>query len=144
MKKLFFLFIILSIDFALSAQTTAHNVAGIYERRLDATNGLIIYTLNLNADGTFLFHSYEKLDGGIPPERNKYAKGTWANDKKLVLFSTSPTDFDEKYILDFKNSKARFITKHPRDKSDREIKTALQFYESEIFWVEGMQVFKKQ
>lgn len=45
-------------------------------------------------------------------------------------------NFDEKYTLDFNNSTARFITKNLRDKSDKIVKTKLQFLESRIAWME--------
>jgi len=64
-------------------------------------------------------------------------------DGKVVSFITNEEkDFDEKYTLDFNASKARFITKPSRDKTDRIIKTRLKFYESEIFWIEGLDIFK--
>ena len=50
--------------------------------------------------------------------------------------------FDEKYTLDFTNSKARFVTKSPRDKSDKIIKTQLKFLESEIFWMRRIDIDK--
>lgn len=94
----------------------------------------IEYKLTLNQDRTFIFHSYSNNKQGIPPEVNKYGKGKWTEkDKVITFFSNKQKDFDEKYTLDFNNSKARFVTKHPRDKTDRIVKTKLQFFESEIF-----------
>ena len=143
MKTFIFLITVLSSSFFVNAQVTIKDVAGTYERKLSSTGSHIInYTLNLNTDGTFHFHSYDKIDRGIPPERNTYAKGTWTLDKKVVSFSTSPTDFDEKFTLDFNNSKARFISKHPRDKSDKVVETALRFYESQIGWINSLYILK--
>ena len=143
MKNFTLLLTLLSSSFVVNAQATVHDVAGTYKRDLSNTPPhIIIYTLTLNADGTFQFHSYDKNDRGIPPERNKYAKGTWTLDKKVVSFSTSSTDFDEKFTLDFNTSKARFISKHPRDKSDKVVETALRFYESEIFWIQSLSISK--
>lgn len=141
MKKFLLLITMLSSNFDVNAQFTVKDVAGTYERKLSRTKPHIIYfTLNLNADGTFHFHSYNKI--GIQQERNSYAKGMWALDKKVVSFSTSSIDFDEKFTLDFNTSKARFISKHLRDKSDRIVETALQFYESEIFWIQLLHILK--
>ena len=143
MKQLLLMLLVLTTaTITTIAQNEVEDVAGTYEIKHVASNGLIIYTLNLNSDGTFIFHSYEKHDGGIPPERNSYAKGHWTLGKKIVSFTTASMDFDEKFTLDFNNSKARFIIKHPRDKSDKDIKTALQFYESDIFWIQSMKIFK--
>ncbi len=104
---------------------------------------LIEYKLTLNHDGTFFFHSYRDHKNGIPWEENKYGKGNWSADGKVVSFFTDKEkDLDEKHTLDFSNSKARFVTKPSRDKTDRVIKTRLLFFESEIFWIEGLNIFK--
>ena len=143
MKNILLLFTLLSSSFVVSAQATVHDVAGIYKRDLSNTPPHIInYTLTLNADGTFQFHSYDKIERSIPPERNNYAKGTWVLDKRVVSFSTSPSDFDEKFTLDFNHSKARFISKHPRDKSDKVVESALRFYESQIDWIQSLYILR--
>jgi len=61
----------------------------------------------------------------------------------ITFFADKETDFDEKYTLDFNNSKTRFIIKSPRDKTDRNVKTSLQFFESKLFWIKRLRVFKK-
>lgn len=121
----------------------SQDVVGNYEVRYESSNALTIDKLILNADGTFVFHEYDKHDGGIPPERNKYGKGTWKLDKNLIYFTTDKSDFDEKHTLNFNTTKARFISKSPRDKSNRDIKTSIRFYESEIFWISGRTLLKK-
>ena len=61
----------------------------------------------------------------------------------MLYFNTNKaTDIDNKYTLDFTNTKARYVTKHPRDKSDKAVKTHLRFYDSEIPWVKGWKLFK--
>ncbi len=100
--------------------------------------------LNLNHDGTFTFHNYSNIKAGIPQIVHKYGKGTWSADGKVISFFTdNEKDIDEKHTLDFSDSRARFITKPSRDKTDRIIKTRLQFFESKIFWIEGMEIFKR-
>ena len=47
------------------------------------------------------------------------------------------------YTMNFSNSKARYITKSPRDKSDKVLKTSLRFYESDIFHIKGLELFKE-
>ncbi len=135
MKKSVLIVLIIALNFSINAQTNAEDVSGVYKVTYDATNALIIDELTLNVDGTFIFHQYDKHENGIPPERNHYAKGIWKLDKNLITFTASESDFDEKYTLDFNNTKARFITKSPRDISGRDIKTSIQFYESKIFWI---------
>lgn len=136
--KIFHLLLVFSLfNVSLTAQTTVDEVSGVYEMRIDATNALIIDTLTLNSDGTFVFHEYDKHEKGIPPERNKYGKGKWKLEKNIILMSTDKNDLDTKHTLNFNNSKARYISKSPRDKSDREISTSIKFYDSEIFWMKG-------
>jgi hypothetical protein len=103
----------------------------------------IEYKLTLNQDGTFIFHSYSNNKQGIPNEVNKYGKGKWTIKNNIITFlSNKEKDFDEKYTLDFNNSKARFVTKSPRDKTDQIVKTRVVFLESEIFWMNRIEMLK--
>lgn len=125
----------------LSAQS--NQFVGDYTRSLSSENHKIEYKLTLNPDGTFEFYSYSYLQGGTPQESNKYGKGKWSEKNNLITFSSDKkTDLDQKYTLDFTNSTARFIVKNPRDKSDKIVKTKLQFLESEIFWMRRIDIFK--
>lgn len=128
----------------LNNQETAfiNSLIGTYEMRLEAINALIIDKLTINPNGTFEFHEYDNHEKGIPRERNKYAKGTWKVDKNLIIFTSFKSDFDEKYTLDFNNTKARFISKSPRDTSDTDIKTSIKFFVSEIPWITGRTLLK--
>ena len=130
--------------FNLTLFAQSNNVAGDYTRSLSEEGKHIIeYKLTLNQDGTFVFHSYSKMQGGRPPEVNKYGKGKWSAKDNMITFSTNKQeDFDEKYTLDFNNSAARFVTKNPRDKSDKIVKTRLAFVASEIFWMQRIDIFK--
>ncbi|OXA78278.1 hypothetical protein SAMN05444397_101192 [Flavobacterium aquidurense] len=142
MKRLLtFLFLI----FSLTLFAQSNQFAGEYQRKLEDTQNkhVIEYKLTLNQDGTFVFHSYSNLNGGVPPEVNKYGKGKWTAKDNLITFSSNKQDdFDEKYTLDFNKSTARFVTKNPRDKSDKIVKTRLTFLESGIFWMERIDIFK--
>ena len=137
-----FLFIgFLIVHLCLFGQT--ENVIGNYEMKYEATNGSIIYKLALNSDGTFAFHSYSYIDQKIgQKDENLYAKGTWKLNKNLIFFSAGSNDFDDKHTLDFNNTRARFITKSPRNISDVEIKTSIQFYESNITWIKRNTLLK--
>ncbi|MFD2938766.1 copper resistance protein NlpE N-terminal domain-containing protein [Flavobacterium notoginsengisoli] len=140
--KLILTALLLIFNFLLSAQTS--QFAGDYTRSLsEKGKHEIEYKLTLNQDGTFLFHSYSKLQGGTPPEVNKYGKGKWTAKDNVVTFSADKKeDLDEKYTLDFSNSTARFVTKNPRDKSDKIVQTKLQFLGSEISWLKRIDIFK--
>ena len=141
--KIILLFIILTCSINLSAQSEKY--VGKYEANFNINNeGTIEYILSLKLDGTFIFHFYRQLDPSQPKE-NKYGKGTWKVEKNntLYFYTNNSTDLDDKHILDFTNSKARYYTKSPRDKTDKIVKNNLRFYDSEIFWVKGMKLFKK-
>lgn len=140
--KLILTTLLLIFNLTLFAQSK--QIAGDYTRSLSEEGKHIIeYKLTLNQDGTFVFHSYSKIQGGTPPEVNKYGKGKWSAKDNLVTFtSDKKEDFDEKHTLDFSNSTARFVTKNPKDKSDKIVKTKLQFLESEIGWMKRIDIFK--
>jgi hypothetical protein len=140
--KLLLTTLLLIFSVTVFAQSTGFT--GDYNRTITTTgNDMFDYKLTLNPDGTFLFHYYSKIKNGIPPEVNKYGKGKWSTKDNVITFSSNKQeDFDEKYTLDFNNSKARFITKNPRDKSDRIVKTKLAFVESEISWIQRLDIFK--
>jgi hypothetical protein len=140
--KLLITTLLLISNLTLFAQS--NTFAGDYNRTLtEEGKHNIEYKLTLNQDGTFVFHSYSKIQGGTPPEVNKYGKGKWTSKDNVITFSSNKReDFDDKYTLDFNNSKARFVTKNPKDKTDQVIKTKLTFLESGIFWMKKLDIFK--
>jgi len=129
----------------LSAQVDDHT--GTYEIHSIAADGSfeLRRSITLNADGTFIFHNYRMVDIGVPPETNLWGKGKWKADKNQIQFSANEEiDIDEKYSLNFNNTKARYKTKSPRDISNRVVKTSLIFYESDIQIVNGHELVKKE
>lgn len=134
--------LLLITNLTLFAQS--NNFAGDYIRSLGEDGKHIIeYKLTLNQDGTLLFHSYSKIQEGIPPEVNKHGKGKWnSKDNIITFFANKQEDFDEKYTLDFNKTTARFTTKNPRDKSDSIIKTKLTFFDTKIFWLERLDIIR--
>lgn len=139
-KKVFTVIILIS---SLTLFSQSDNMFGEYFLKLGNEKHLIEYKLTLKQDGRFIFHSYTNHNTGIPPIRNIYGQGKWSVDDKVISFmADKEKDFDERYTLDFSNSKARFIIKPARDKTDRIIKTRLKFFESEIFWIERLDIFK--
>lgn len=135
-------FLILILSFTSFAQID--KVSGDYKLTIETKdNNTLEYQLNLSQDGTFTFHYYSNIKNGIPPEVNKYGKGKWTIENNVIsFFSDKQQDIDNKFTLDFTNSKARFITKSPRDKTDQIIKTRLQFLKSDIFWMAKIELFK--
>lgn len=140
--KLLLSTLLLISNLTLLAQS--NQFAGYYNRNLSEEGKHVIeYKLTLNPDGTFVFHSYSKMQGGTPPEVNTYGKGKWSAKDNIITFSSNKKeDFDAKYTLDFNNSTARFAAKNPRDKSDKIVKTRLTFLESGISWIKRLDIFK--
>ena len=136
--KSIFTTLLLFLSLLLTAQN--NNFEGIYI--YDSEN--IKYTLTINTDKTFTFHFYRNVSKHIG-EENYYGSGTWSSNKNLIsLEGTQENTVKGKPDLSFNNTKARYISKSPRDKSDRIIKPALRFYESEIFWIKGLTLLKTE
>lgn len=139
---------IISILFLFIASNTGlsqtNRVNGEYVLKLiEDTKHKIEYKLTLTEDGTFFFHSYRFIEYGIPQETQLHGKGNWSLKGTIVSFDTDDkVQMDDKHTLDFSNTKARFITKPLRDKTDRIIKTRIRFFESETFWIKGIDMFK--
>lgn len=118
-------------------------VGNYYVNLVNTEDNRIEYKMTLNEDGTFLFHSYSKIDAGIPQAVDTYGRGTWNLEKNVIsFFSKNGKDVDEKHTLDFTHSKARLITKSVRNMSDKSIKTRMKFFKSEIFWIRGIEIVK--
>ena len=149
MKRVFsFLLLILSIG----VYAQMDQIPGTYFRQLGSGPHVDKNTLTLNKDGTFLFHFYRKSELSIPNEEHKYGKGKWTIEIKrnfstntfIVVFSAdSVKDINGKYTLDFNGSKARFVSKSERDVTDKVVQTRLQFFESDIFWIERLAIYKE-
>lgn len=140
--KAILIFQILISSFTSFSQSD--KVVGDYMLKLETVdNNLLEYKLTLSQDGTFNFHYYSNIKNGIPPEVHKYGRGKWTVENNVIsFFSDKQKDIDDKNTLDFSNSKARFITKSTRDKTDQIIKTRLQFLKSEIFWMARIEILK--
>lgn len=141
MKTLIILFILIS---NLTAIAQSDKVAGDYALSLTSNQGdLVEYKLTLNEDGSFVFHYYLNIKQRIPSTLNQFGKGTWMIKDNVIVFSSDmQKDIEEKNTLDFTGTKARFITKSPRDTSDKLVKTQLRFLKSEIPFMERVDLVK--
>lgn len=142
MKTIFTFLILISCSTLFSQE---QEVVGDYKLTLETKDGSVFdYELTLSQDGAFSFHYYSNIKQGNPPEINKYGKGKWTvKDKVVTFFSDKQKDLNEKYTLDFTNSKARFITKSQRDKTDQVIITRLKFLTSDIPWMKTIEMPKR-
>ncbi len=139
MKKLFFVLL-----FFICGNMIAQS--GVYVNEPKNSDGTKIkWTLTLNEDGTFIYHFLRDLSAISKPnkEENFYGKGTWVLEGKIVTLLSKNEDLNEHYTVNLNNSKARYITKSPRDKSDKIVKTALRFYESETSHIKGLELYKE-
>ena len=139
MKSMMTIFLFL---LGVTSYSQNNRYVGDYSQKLGNDKHTIEYTLSLNVDGTFIFHSYSNNEDGIPAVVHTYGRGKWISNKEILSFYLDEKSKSEKYTLDFSGTKARYITKSPRDTSDREIKTRLKFYESGIFWMKGIELLK--
>ena len=142
MKALLTIFIFVS---NLTVFAQADKVAGDYALKVGKEeSNLFEYNLTLNPDGTFLFHYHSTIQTATPPEVNKYGKGKWTVANNVIAFSSDKQkDFDEKYTLDFTNSKAMFVTKSPRDQTDKIVKERIKFFESQVSFMKTINLLKQ-
>lgn len=139
MKHLFFIFL-LTTSLGINAQT--EEFSGTYVFYSKSLKGEIVdYRIQLNEDQTFIFTSY--VYNGMNEYRSN-GKGTWKVENKTLKFTTEPSDINKEYTLNFTGTTARVMKKSPRDKSDRVVPTALQFYKSEIRIIENLKLLLKE
>ncbi len=131
----FFLFLF------INSNAQVNPFVGTYFLEGNAINAKIAYSLSLEADGTFLMHFYRKLVCDSCVEENWYGSGKWASEKNIVTFLQEKQE--EKNSINLHLSKARIDTKSPRNLSDKIVKTKLTFYDSDVFWVKGLKLYKK-
>ncbi len=141
MKTLFTFLLFLC---TLTSFSQSDKVVGDYNLTMNTTKSdLFEYKLTLWQDGTFLFHYYSNIKKGVPVEVNKFGKGSWTIKGTVISFHADKKyDFDEKHTLDLTNSKARFLVRSDRDKTEQASKTRLQFLQSEIFWIKKIKMNK--
>jgi len=145
-KSFFMKNFILLFSLFISINTFAQTEKFIGQYKLsnsyDIDQEILKYTLTINSDNTFSFHSY-KNSKGLISEKNGYGKGTWTAKGNYIYFHTQESDINDKYSLNFNNSKAIYKSKHPRNKSKRIIIPHLLFLETDIFWMKRVKLDKK-
>lgn len=125
MKNLLSLILLIS---GLNSYSQSENHTGVYENKTEGEIR-IEYELSLNQDGTFVFHFYQDQICYTDDDR---AKGKWIAEKSIITFQVNnKVDLDEAHKLDFENTKAKIEN------------GILTFYDSEIFWINDIQLEKK-
>lgn len=138
MTKLITLLIVL-ITGALCIQDIDHTGTYIWKSSssVSTRNGIqesqITRILTIKGDGTFTFDRLRPAWGNNL-EDNIYGKGTWTSKGKYITFYTDPTtQLDEKYTLNFTNTKGRWDARNNR----------LILFESDIFWLRKFAIVKR-
>ena len=90
----------------------------------------------------FFFFLNPNIEERMQRERKDYGKGTWTSDNRLIYLKAEESDVDTKHVLNLNNTKLRFDTKSSRDKSNRDIKTSVRIFDTEIFWLKERTLIK--
>ncbi|MBT8310684.1 MAG: hypothetical protein HKO72_04565 [Flavobacteriaceae bacterium] len=133
--------LLISFQFSAFAQSKEH--AGNYEFFMGNNDSHFLKDkLTLNPNGTFLFKSESYLEERMERHRLQYGKGTWRSEKRLIFLKVEDSDVDATHELNLNNTRLRFDTKSPRDKTNRDIKTSVRVIDSEIRWLKGRTLIK--
>jgi len=131
-----FLFIALMMS-CLYSCSQSHDIAGEYESKSESS----IFLLKLYPSGAFHFDSYNSGFQGLPAEPSISGRGTWRAENDVIYFGTNADmDIDHNYTLNFNDTKARF--KNESSSNDKAI-VKLEFFESGIFWINGIELKKR-
>ncbi len=124
----------------------SHDIAGDYEKI--SKDGSVEYLLELRANGTFLFDSYTirqvegksiQIKGGMTTEPSIRGRGRWRAENDMVHFETDRnTDIDHNYPLNLHGTRAKY-----RGASDEKAIAEVEFVESEVFWITGIELVRK-
>lgn len=119
----------------------SQTIEGTYTNKWEAKSGeALAYTLILNEDNTFEFHSYRTLlsaDSDI----SKKVNGTWNLKGHILVLKT---DSEKGLGSDLNNSKARFMSVSPRNPNFNVIKPSLKFFQSDVFYAKNMELHKQE
>ena len=135
-----FLFIALMMS-SLCSCSQLHDIAGEYETKSESG----IYLLKLYPSGAFHFDSYNNgFKVGLPAEPSISGRGTWSAENDVIYFGTNPdTDIDHNSTLNFNDTKAKFKNEFSKNLSNEKAIAMLEFFESGIFWNNGIELKKR-
>ncbi|QLG46615.1 hypothetical protein [Costertonia aggregata] len=129
----------------------SHDITGEYEKVLKS--GSVQSLLKLNQNGTFRFDSYSvrQIDGtnlpvneNLPTESSISGKGRYRVKNDVIYFTTDgDTDIDHNYPLNFNDTKAKFKNGYSKNSSNERAIAKLKFFESGIFWIDGLELKKR-
>jgi hypothetical protein len=124
----------------LCSCSQSHDIAGEYETK----SGAVRYLLKLYPSGAFHFDSYNEFKQGLPAEPSISGRGTWNAENDVIYFRTNPdTDLDHNYTLNFNDTMAKFKNDSSKNVSNEKAIAKLEFFESGIFWINGIELKKR-
>lgn len=144
-----FLFIALMMS-CLSSCSQSHDIAGEYEKL--SKTGSVQFLLKLHPNGTFHFDSYSikqiegnlRINGNLTAETSMSGRGKWRADNDVIYFGTDrDSDIDYNYTLNFDDTKAKYKNESSKNSSDEQPIAKLEFFESGIFWIDGLELKKR-
>lgn len=124
--------------------TYSQSITGTYSNRWEAPTGEgISYTLTLKPDGTFVFYVNQTYFDNS--EKTTKAYGTWETNNHLLVLTTQTEDETSMGLIkDLNNNKARYHKVSERKKLNSDEKSSLKFYQSNVFYVKNMELFKME
>ena len=134
----------------MSSCSQSHDIAGEYEKI--SKSGSVQSLLKLHPNGTFHFDSYAvrqiegnlRIKGDLPAEPSISGRGKWRAENDVIYFGTDrDTDIDHNYTLNFDDTKAKFKNESSKNSSDEKTIAKLEFFESGIFWIDGLELKKR-
>lgn len=135
----------------LCSCSQSHDIAGEYEKI--SKSGSVQYLLKLHPNGTFHFDSYSvrqiegnilRIEGSLTMEPSLRGRGTWRAENDVIYFRTDrDTDIDYNYTLNFDDTKAKFKNEPSKNSSNEKAIAKLEFFESGIFWINGIDLEKR-
>ncbi len=124
----------------LCSCSQSHDIAGEYETKSES--GIVL--LKLYPSGAFHFDSYNNGFQGLPAEPSISGRGTWRAENDVIYFVTNPdTDIDYNSTLNFNDTKAKFKNDSSNNISNEKAIAKLEFFESGIFWINGIELKKR-
>ena len=122
--------IIIFMSLRLISYSQNERYSGNYENKTESEDGIIIqFELELNSDGTFVFHFYQDQICYTDDDR---AKGKWKTENEIIVFQVNKeSDINETYKLNFDKTKAKVEN------------GILKFYDSKVFWINRVELKKK-
>jgi len=131
--------ILLFLVFNISTNNTTSDVFGKYMKKFETKEGNTFgFLLDVYKEGKFTLQCYRKIVTKNPVEEVIYARGNWSVKDNSIIFKSFKNDSSpNKKMIDITGVKAEF-----KAKSGNTNKSSFKFYNSDIPWLKGLEVFR--